>query len=297
MEYLERCGVVNCDIKLPNVFVTPSGHLALADFDLAVPDVRPAMEAQQCEYKDVRIDVGCGGTSTYKAPERFSSSNARCIVTPRADTWSLGIVLLEFALQINTSYFLERFPRLFGSMDSDQAMAVVFKEFFWKLSLEESRNATGTAKLGDPLVYTFIGKLLDPDSKTRITIQEAKQHPIFKGLDWDAIRSGANEPPLFKQGCKPSSPSITLGAPAVPPNDAPMKRLQRNGMLSFSDFGSDWIAPGPDMPEVLCLDHGPLPPKFQVTYSECSPPDAPAVNSDGGRATVGTTPATSPQLW
>ena len=101
MEYLEQCGVVNCDIKLPNVFVSPSGHLALADFDLAVPDVRPAMEAQECEYQDVRIGLGDAGTSVYKGPERFLSATAG-IVTPRSDMWSLGIVFLEFALQIES---------------------------------------------------------------------------------------------------------------------------------------------------------------------------------------------------
>ncbi|VDB90224.1 unnamed protein product [Peniophora sp. CBMAI 1063] len=229
MEYLEECGVVNCDIKLANIFVSPSGHLALADFDLAVPDVRPAMAAQQCAYKDVCMELGCSGTSTYKAPERFRNSNARGIATPRADIWSLGIVLLEFALQIDKSYFETRFPHLFASVnDADAAMKIIYDDFFWVLLNNEAHNSTGTASL-DPLVYGFLVKFLFLTPEKRTTVREAKQHAIFEGLDWDGIRRGAIEPPLLKEGHDPQIHPPLQQYPAITCDNVRMRRLQRNG--------------------------------------------------------------------
>lgn len=57
------------------------------------------MEAQGCKnYEDVLI-VHSNGTPYYKAPE-VAMKHAQAGVTPRADMFSLGLVLLEFALQL-----------------------------------------------------------------------------------------------------------------------------------------------------------------------------------------------------
>lgn len=67
--------------------------------------------------------------------------------------------------------------------------------------------------------------------------------------DWDEIRNGVIVPPLLARGCQPRRKSpIALESPAVLPQPEPMKRLQRSGMLTFEDFGADWVAP-PQAPE------------------------------------------------
>lgn len=58
------------------------------------------MDAQSgCQYEDVRIRH-VNGTTLYKAPEVVWSHAKNSGVTPRADMFSLGVVLLDFALQL-----------------------------------------------------------------------------------------------------------------------------------------------------------------------------------------------------
>ena len=69
------------DIKPPNILISPTGHLALADFGLA--------------FKPGKSTRG-GGTPGYEAPECFSnifSPNPR--VTQKADIWSAGVTILQ----------------------------------------------------------------------------------------------------------------------------------------------------------------------------------------------------------
>lgn len=60
--------------------------------------------AQECEYENVLISHN-NGTSLYMAPENTKRS-IRNGVTPRADMFSLGVTLLEFALKIDVSFLL-----------------------------------------------------------------------------------------------------------------------------------------------------------------------------------------------
>ena len=83
------------------MFVTPSGHFVLADFDRSHPKLGLGMEVQNCAYENVRIRHS-NGTDRYTGPEvpRLSELSEHEGVTPRADMFSLGVVLLEFALQL-----------------------------------------------------------------------------------------------------------------------------------------------------------------------------------------------------
>ena len=85
-----------------NVFVTPKGHLTLADFDQSFVDVSQGMREQNCAYEDVSLAVR-SGTYPYMSPELLRDflclpGQKRDVITPRSDIWSLGLTLLEFAL-------------------------------------------------------------------------------------------------------------------------------------------------------------------------------------------------------
>ena len=59
------------------------------------------MKVQKCVYEDVRIQH-LNGTPLYKAPEiSWDPFRQGLGATPRADMFSLGVVLLEFALQLD----------------------------------------------------------------------------------------------------------------------------------------------------------------------------------------------------
>lgn len=104
MQTLRKMNIVHADLKPDSVLVSPSGHFVLADFDRSFVDISRAMQEQRCKYEDVSLDIA-SGTTRYMAPEVIKhlmwqpySPIAREPVTPRADLWSLGLTLLEFAL-------------------------------------------------------------------------------------------------------------------------------------------------------------------------------------------------------
>jgi serine/threonine protein kinase len=76
-----RCGVLHCDLKPANVILTPGGQVKIVDFGQA---------------RLRRDDAGAplpAGTLPYMAPERLQ----RQPPDPRADLWSLGVLLYELA--------------------------------------------------------------------------------------------------------------------------------------------------------------------------------------------------------
>ena len=104
LKALRKLRIVHGDIKPHNVLVSPSGHLALADFDRSFVNISNDMHEQRCIYEDVSLEMQ-SGTLAYVAPEVLRRGlwqpdwqAARETVTPRADLWSLGMTLLEFAL-------------------------------------------------------------------------------------------------------------------------------------------------------------------------------------------------------
>jgi serine/threonine protein kinase/tetratricopeptide (TPR) repeat protein len=81
-------GVIHCDLKPANVFVTTDGILKVLDFGIARA---PVVESPQGE---TRLQTGHGtfsGTVGYSAPEQLRGE----VLDPRADLFALGAVLSE----------------------------------------------------------------------------------------------------------------------------------------------------------------------------------------------------------
>ena len=105
MEELQRHNIVHLNINPDNIFVTPTGHLILGDFRFSYPDISVSTrDGVSYENAPLKHTVG---TPAYMAPELLEwASNplrrgAMAPPTQRADIWSLGVTLLEFALQIS----------------------------------------------------------------------------------------------------------------------------------------------------------------------------------------------------
>lgn len=85
LEEVHRRGVVHCDLKPANVILGPGDQVKLLDFGQA--------RLSQEQAGAPPGEPGPAGTLLYLAPERLQ----RQPPDPRADLWSLGVLLYELA--------------------------------------------------------------------------------------------------------------------------------------------------------------------------------------------------------
>jgi len=81
LDYLHARGLVHRDVKPANILITDGGRVKLTDFGIAVPGPGAASDGGDAVL----------GTPNYMAPEQILGRE----LTPRADVWSLGVVLYE----------------------------------------------------------------------------------------------------------------------------------------------------------------------------------------------------------
>ncbi|GJJ71123.1 hypothetical protein EMPS_03473 [Entomortierella parvispora] len=174
--YLHSMGVAHRDIKPENLLLDGQGRIKITDF--GVSDV-----FRMCWEKSPHLSKGLCGSEPYIAPEEFLSKeyDARCV-----DVWACGIVYYCMVYQgipfraamsqdLNYKHFLEM-------------RAVNNYEPFEKLPLG---------------CRTLMKKILDPNPKTRITIEQIKEDPWFKSIE--TCLHGENQDP--HRHLEPSNPS------------------------------------------------------------------------------------------
>lgn len=155
IRHLHANDIIYRDLKLENVLVGSDGHVALTDFGMSkenMPD-----EARTSTFV---------GTYQMMAPEVFGGKSYSRAV----DWWALGVMVYEM---------------IDGRTPFNAKTNRLIKERIINVDLKFSTRFTEDAK-------DFVSKLLTKDENERLGngpegFEHIKQHPWFRGLDWNAV--------------------------------------------------------------------------------------------------------------
>jgi len=152
LEYLHNSGVVYRDLKPENILLTEDGHIVMTDFGIS----KEGLVAE-----DARTQTFCG-TPEYLAPEVLEGKG----YTKAVDWWSFGTLMYEMLTGLPPFY-------------SQDVQQMYFKIMHVKLEIpdtleEHTKN----------ILTGFLER--DPTKRLSDTTQ-IKNHPYFKGMDWEKL--------------------------------------------------------------------------------------------------------------
>ena len=165
VDHCHRRGVYHRDLKLENLLLDENGDLKVSDFGLSA-----LLESKQ---KDGLLHTTCG-TPAYVAPEIIRKKGYD---GAKADIWSCGVilfVLLAGFLPFNDKNLMEMYKKIISA-------DFKFPQWF------------------SPDVKRLIYRILDPNPRTRITINKIMQSSWFR-KGYKQIE-GPNLPPLSPTRC------------------------------------------------------------------------------------------------
>ena len=151
LEYLHQRRIIHRDVKPSNILVTRNGQMKLCDFGVSGELINS-------------VAGTFTGTSTYMAPERIMGRP----YTISSDVWSLGVTILELALN--------RYPFAEGG---EAPMGPIDLLFFLLNSplptLEDTEQIRWSRSLRD-----FVDRCLERDGAIRVAPLTLLAHPLIR---------------------------------------------------------------------------------------------------------------------
>jgi novel protein kinase C epsilon type len=175
LQFLHQHGILHRDLKLENVLVGSDGHCKIADFGLSKLGLfRHCKARSQC------------GTPVYMAPELVMNLP----YGQGVDWWAVGVMIFEMITGHLPFDFDEE-----ADMDDD----------------DNSRDKLDKKIINDEVEFpedmsldavSIVRELLMKDPEERLgsngSEDTVRQHPFFKGIDWQALREKRAKPPPKK---------------------------------------------------------------------------------------------------
>ncbi|KAF8836778.1 kinase-like protein [Paxillus ammoniavirescens] len=171
LEFLHSRFIVHHDLKVENVLISPSGHVAVCDFGNSY--MYYGEERTSEHFKE----GGLIGRSTlgYLAPEQSDDEEHNY----KVDMYAFGLLLLDLFCDGEAWYCC--IPRLGGPED------------FGPNQPSPLQLAT-KQRVFDAEAWDLIAKLVEVDPDARPEWSEVKQHPYFRDLDWNRVAARGYDP-------------------------------------------------------------------------------------------------------
>ena len=160
LEFLHENKIVYRDLKPENILLDSGGYIKLADFGIS-------KKLQEEELTKSMI-----GTIQYLAPEIFTCKKKGydfCV-----DVWSLGCCLYEIVVGD---------PPFQGTDHQQMKNKVMNQEFIQKDYFSKNFKS-------------LLQGLLYKNPEKRLTLEKAKQHPFFEGINWEDLLAKKLKSPL-----------------------------------------------------------------------------------------------------
>jgi len=209
LEYLHTHGIVYRDIKPENILIDEDGYLRLVDFGMA-----------KVLQGDEKATSFCG-TPEYLAPEIITGEGHN----KAADWWSYGILMYEMLFGI---------PPFFCDNQEKMYQLITRADLRFPKKIAASDNAKD-----------LLEKLLIKDQDERLGsksgFNEIRQHPFFKGFDFDALehrKIPAPFKPELKDSMDISNFDEEFTSEEVVTSEIPEKNLEfiNKNQDQFEDF-------------------------------------------------------------
>ncbi|KAJ4722573.1 Non-specific serine/threonine protein kinase [Melia azedarach] len=198
LHFCHQNGVAHRDVKPQNLLLDKDGNLKVSDFGLsALPE----------QLKNGMLQTACG-TPAYTAPEVVAR---RGYDGAKADAWSCGVML---------------YVMLAGCMPFDDSNLVAM---YKKIHRREYEFPSGISKPAKSVIY----QLLDPNPKTRMSIEALMNHPWLK-KSFQQKQQQEQERSLFES-------ELVLG------NKESSKYEKISGMVSMNAFDIISLSSGLDL--------------------------------------------------
>lgn len=168
IEHLHNMNILHRDIKPENVLLDTDGHIKLADMGLA----------KRLESRHGRTKTMCG-TDTYLPPEmvgRYPAGHGLPV-----DMWQFGCILFE----LRAGY-----PPFYIPQSSQ-------KSTHQRILYQTVRYPNNITKDFKNLLVALLDKKQEDRLGFTTGVAEVKQHPFFKGVDWEKVLKKQLPPPLI----------------------------------------------------------------------------------------------------